>query len=99
MAEVKKQNTSTEVKKPTAAKANVLFTRENYKWMLVGLGVILLGMLLMMGGKSDNPNEFHVKEVYSFRRITLAPIIILGGFVLEIYAIFRKPNPKQGSHT
>ena len=62
--------------------------------MLIGLGVILLGLFLMMGGKSDNPNEFHIDQVYSFRRITLAPIVILGGFVIEIYAIFRKPTSR-----
>jgi hypothetical protein len=95
MAEIKKQTAVVENRKQVpVAKAQVLFTRENYKWMLIGLGVIIFGLILMMGGKSDNPNEFHVNEVYSFRRITLAPIVILGGFVLEIYAIFRKPVNK-----
>lgn len=84
MAEAKKQT--------PAAKSQNLFSKENYKWMLIGLVVILLGVLLMIGGKSDNPNEFNVNEVYSFRRITLAPIVILAGFAVEIYAIFRKPN-------
>lgn len=60
--------------------------------MIIGFAVIILGLLLMIGGKSDNPNEFHINEVYSFRRITLAPIVILGGFVIEIYAIFKKPK-------
>ena len=93
MAEIKKQNVTVENKKQTSnAKAQVLFTRENYKWMIIGFAFILLGLALMMGGKSDDPNQFHINEVYSFRRITLAPIVILGGFVIEIYAIFRKPN-------
>jgi len=94
MAEIKKQNVATEHKKPPVAKAPILFTKENYKWMLIGVGVILLGLVLMMGGKSDNPNEFHVDQVYSFQRITLAPIVILGGFVIEIYAIFKKPTSR-----
>jgi len=49
-----------------------------------------LGLILMGGGKSKDPNVFNPKEVYSFTRITLAPILILGGFVVEIFAIFRK---------
>ena len=84
MAEAKKQN--------VAAKAQNLFTKENYKWMLIGFIVIIIGLLLMIGGKSPDPNQFHRDEVYSFRRITLAPIVILAGFVIEIYAIFRKPR-------
>ena len=86
MAEVKKQN--------PAAKSQNLFSKENYKWMLIGLVVILLGVLLMIGGKSNDPNQFNVNEVYSFRRITLAPIVILAGLVIEIYAIFRKPTKR-----
>ncbi len=83
MAEAKKQN--------VAAKAQNLFTKENYKWMLIGFVVIIVGVLLMIGGKSSDPSQFHKEEVYSFRRITLAPIIILAGLAIEIYAIFRKP--------
>src|ERR1700753_657638 len=67
-----------------------LFSRENYRWMLIGIVLIALGLLLMGGGKSKDPNVFNPKEVYSFTRITLAPILILGGFVIEIFAIFRK---------
>ena len=67
-----------------------LFGKENYRWMLGGLAVILLGLLLMMGGKSKDPNVFDPKEVYSFTRITIAPILILGGLVLEIVGIFKK---------
>ena len=69
-----------------------LFGRENYIWIIAGLAVIALGLLLMAGGRSDDPNVFDPKEVYSFRRITLAPILILLGFALEIFAIFRKPR-------
>jgi Protein of unknown function (DUF3098) len=67
-----------------------LFGKENYRWMLIGLGVILLGLLLMIGGKSKDPNVFNVSEVYSFRRITVAPILILAGLALEIVGIFKK---------
>ena len=69
-----------------------LFGKENYRWMLIGLGLILLGLLLMIGGKNKDPNVFDTSEVYSFRRITVAPILILGGLVLEIVGIFKKPK-------
>ena len=89
MAEVKKQN--------IAAKTQNLFTKENYKWMLIGFVVIIIGLLLMIGGKSSDPTQFHKDQVYSFSRITLAPIVILAGFAIEIYAIFRKPANQNGT--
>ena len=72
-----------------------LFGKENYRWMVIGLGVILLGLLLMIGGKSKDPNVFDPSGVYSFRRITVAPILILGGLVLEIVGIFKKPKAQH----
>ena len=69
-----------------------LFDKENYKWMLVGIVVIAIGFILMAGGKSSNPNVFNDKDVYSFRRITIAPILIIAGFIIEIIAIMRKPK-------
>ena len=72
-----------------------LFGKENYRWMLIGIIVIALGLFLMAGGKSKDPNVFDPKEVYSFTRITVAPILILGGFVIEIFAIFRKDKKTQ----
>jgi hypothetical protein len=80
-------------KKPasTAPRQNVpLFGKENYRWMLIGIIVMALGLFLMAGGKSKDPNVFDPKEVYSFTRVTIAPILILGGLALEIFAIFRK---------
>jgi membrane-bound ClpP family serine protease len=65
--------------------------RENYILLLIGFAIIVFGFLLMIGGKAENPNEFN-EEVFSFRRITLAPIIVLFGFVFEIYAIMKKPK-------
>src|SRR5579872_2545251 len=67
-----------------------LFGKENYRWMLIGIALVALGLILMAGGKSPDPNVFDPHQVYSFRRITLAPILILAGFVVEIFAIFRK---------
>jgi len=70
-----------------------MFSKENYIWMLVGLIVIALGMFLMSGGKSNtDPAVFNKEAVYSPIRITLAPILILAGLVIEIFAIFKKPK-------
>ena len=87
-ASVKKPSKTTFPKSEQA----FLFDRENYMWMIGGIVLIFIGFLLMSGGKSANPHEFHYDEIYSFRRITLAPIIILLGFAIEVYAIMKKPN-------
>jgi hypothetical protein len=69
-----------------------IFTKENYKWMLGGLVLMAIGMFLMSGGKSSDPNVFDKDAVYSTTRITIAPLLILAGLVVEIFAIFRKPK-------
>ncbi len=69
-----------------------LFGKENYVWIIAGLVIIALGLVLMAGGKSDDPNVFHANEVYSQRRLTVAPLLILLGLGMEIFAIFRKPK-------
>ena len=81
----------------SAAKAGVprgnqtfLFDKKNYLWMGIGLGLILIGFALLAGGKSPDPHQFNYNEVFSFRRITLAPIVILLGFAVEAYAIMMK---------
>ncbi len=87
MATVKKE---TEVTRKEISSNSNLFTKDNYMWMLVGGAVIALGFFLMAGGKSDDPKIFDPKEVYSFTRITIAPILIIAGLVIEIYAIMKK---------
>ena len=69
-----------------------MFTKANYVWMAAGLVVIAVGMFLLAGGKSNDPNVFNPKEVYSTVRITIAPILIIVGLVIEIFAIFRNPK-------
>ena len=71
---------------------NVLFTKENYKWMVIGLLVMAVGFFLMAGGKSSNPNVFNDKDVYSPIRITVAPVLIVAGLLLEIFAIMKRPK-------
>lgn len=80
-----------ETKKTTAPAAS-LFTKDNYMWMIAGIIVMAIGIILMAGGKSDDPNVFKENEVYSVRRITIAPILILVGLGIEVYAIFKKPK-------
>ena len=72
--------------------ANNLFGKENYMWMLAGIVVIILGFILMAGGKSADPKVFDPKEVYSTTRITIAPLLIIIGFILEILGIMKKPK-------
>jgi len=67
-----------------------IFDSGNYKLMIAGGALILLGILLMIGGKSPDPKVFNPQEVYSFRRITLAPILIIAGLIVEIFAIMKK---------
>lgn len=79
----------TTVKTGTTAETR-LFGRENYMPMLIGLVLLAIGFFLMAGGKSDDPKVFNDNEVYSFTRITLAPILIVAGFVMQIVGIMRK---------
>jgi hypothetical protein len=67
---------------------------ENYKLLAIGFVIIVIGFLLMIGGKSDSPDKFS-NEIFSFRRITLAPIVVLAGFAFEIWAIMKRPKNKQ----
>ena len=69
------------------------FGRDNYLWVIIGLIFLLVGFLLMIGGGSDNPDVFN-EAIFSFRRITLAPILVLVGFGIEFYAIMKEPKNK-----
>jgi heme/copper-type cytochrome/quinol oxidase subunit 2 len=69
-----------------------IFSKQNYMWMIAGLVIMAIGMFLMAGGRSNDPAVFEPKEVYSPIRITVAPILIIAGLVIEIFAIFRKPK-------
>ncbi|WP_396191971.1 DUF3098 domain-containing protein [Flavobacterium sp.] len=69
-----------------------LFESVNYKILLIGLAVIALGFILMSGGGSTDPNVFKEAELFSFRRIRLAPTLVLIGFGVTIYSIFKNPK-------
>ena len=92
MATTKKQTEGAFGKNVTISNTSPLFTKENYLWMLAGLVVMAIGFVLMSGGKSPDPKIFNDNEVYSTRRITIAPIFIIGGLLIEIFAIMKKPK-------
>ncbi len=78
------------MKEPTGP---TMFQKENFRWMLIGLLAIAAGMFLMAGGQSNsNPAVFDRAAVYSSTRITIAPLLILAGLIIEIFAIFKNPH-------
>jgi hypothetical protein len=76
----------------TPAREGFALAKENYLYLIIGFAIIILGFILMMGGKSDDPNVFNAHELFSFRRITLAPVVVVAGFAFEIWAIMKKPR-------
>lgn len=76
--------------KRAAAPVELLYGKETYVWMMGGVLLIILGLFLMSGGKMPDPNTWDAGHIYSFRRTVLAPIVILAGLGVEIYAIFKK---------
>ncbi|MCF6366723.1 MAG: DUF3098 domain-containing protein [Bacteroidales bacterium] len=81
--------------KDSSQKSGFALGKQNYYLLAFGFVIIIAGFLLMIGGGTDDPNIFNEKELFSFRRVTLAPIIILFGFVFEIYAIMKKPKETE----
>ena len=79
---------------PSKKERQFVFGRQNYLWMFVGLGLIALGYILMAGGGSNNPDVFN-PEIFSFRRIRLAPALVLAGLALQVYAILRSPDKNK----
>ncbi|MFI3261995.1 MAG: DUF3098 domain-containing protein [Rikenellaceae bacterium] len=74
-------------------------TKKNYQLMLIGVGIIFLGFILMIGGGSDDPLVFNKEELFSFRRITLAPLVVMFGFAFEVYAIIKKTPLEEEEKT
>jgi len=66
--------------------------KENYILLGIGFAIIVLGFILMIGGGTTDPDVFNEKEIFSVRRIIIAPIVVLAGFIFEIYAIMKKPK-------
>lgn len=78
-------------KKDLEPKKGFALGKQNYKLMAIGFAIIVVGFILMAGGHSDDPKVFS-GDIFSFRRITLAPLVVLAGFVFEVYAIMKKPD-------
>ena len=91
MKKQKKHSEPTPQPKQTPPTDDFAFGKENYRLMLIGLALIAIGFILMIGGGSKDPSQFN-PDIFSFRRITLAPILILAGYVVEIFAIMKKPK-------
>ena len=83
------------MKNKNTEKEKFALAPENCKFIAIGFGIVVLGFLLMLGGKSPDPNIFIESgpdSMFSFRRITLAPIVVLAGFAFIIWAIMKKPK-------
>lgn len=74
---------------------NFALGSDNYKLLIIGFVIIIVGFLLMLGGETTDPAVFNEDEIFSFRRITLAPMVVLFGFVFEIWAIMKKPKSTE----
>jgi hypothetical protein len=85
-----------EKKRKDSTKSDFIFGKKNYKWLFIGLAFIAIGFILMSGGGSDDPNVFD-ESIFSWRRIRLAPTLVLIGFGIQVYAILLNPNSKEKS--
>ncbi|WP_299105842.1 DUF3098 domain-containing protein [uncultured Winogradskyella sp.] len=83
-----------EQKRKDESKSEFIFGKKNYKFLFIGLAFIVIGFILMSGGGSDNPNVFD-ESIYSWRRIRLAPTLVLIGFGIQVYAILLNPNKES----
>lgn len=81
------------MKNKNSNKKTFVFEKKNYITMIIGLAFITIGFILMSGGGSEDPNVFN-PEIYNFRRIKLAPTLVLIGFGIQVYAILLNPNKK-----
>lgn len=86
----KKQNDT----KEQTSKPEFIFQKKNYMFMFLGIAFITVGFILMSGGGSDDPNVFN-EDIFNFRRIRLAPTLVLIGLGIEIYAILLNPHKKR----
>ena len=85
-----------EKKRKEASKKEFIFGKKNYKWMFIGLACIAVGFILMSGGGSNDPNVFD-PSIFNWRRIRLAPTLVLVGFGIQVYAILLSPDKNKDS--
>ena len=82
----------------TAGSKELIYGRQNFIWMGIGLALVMAGLAAMSGGAMPDPKVWEPERIYSFRRITLAPILMVAGFIVVIYGIFKR-NPAASSAT
>ncbi len=82
-------------KAPASNDREMPFTRTNYQLLLAGLAIIVVGYMLMSGGGNGDPDAFNAEEIFSARRITVAPIVCLIGYVFVLYAIMKRTAREQ----
>jgi hypothetical protein len=87
--EIKAAPAAPQKKKTDEKPVDFIFGKQNYRLLLIGLAIIVTGFILMIGGGSKDPNVFN-PAIFDFQRLTLAPVLILAGFVIEIFAILKK---------
>ena len=73
-------------------KSKMTLSKDNYKYIIIGCIIVALGFVLMSGGGTDNPNEFNEEELFSFRRITLAPFFVILGYIVVLYGVMKRPK-------
>ena len=91
MSKEKTKTTVSSKQAPLQDKVVFAFAKDNYKLMLIGIGIVAIGMLCMTGGASEDPNKFS-EDIFDFRRLTLAPILIIAGYVVVLLSIIKKPK-------
>ena len=89
MAKEKVKSPSSKTASAAPEKVTFAFGKENYKLMIIGVVIVAIGMILMTGGASDDPNKMS-EEIFDFRILTLAPIVIIGGYVVVLLSIIKK---------
>lgn len=87
-----------EQKRKETSKSEFIFGKKNYKWLFIGLAFIAVGFILMSGGGSDDPNVYD-PSIFSWRRIRLAPTLVLIGFGIQVYAILLNPNKDKNAES
>ena len=95
---VLQKETATKSRRASSEKApqkQILFSKENYTIIGIGLAIVVVGFMLMSGGAASSPDEWNADEIYSFRRITLAPLIILSGLGVIVAAIFKSSGSED----
>lgn len=86
-----KKTLADEPARTNIGKQDFAFDRQNYKWLLIALGCLLVGYILMIGGSSTDPNVFNY-GMFNFQRLTLSPLLIMAGYIIGVYAIMKKPR-------